>query len=124
MPLLYEDQKPDEQDFRRDWFAARRIVHERFGKRPDINAFLFLIGMNELGQLREEWTKEEKQDLMHIALCKLFEGDGFFRFVGFDEEGWPHYEAVKEAPKGKLIEQEQLLKRRIVSYFKEHKMLD
>ncbi len=43
---------------------------KQFGKKPDMNGILFLIGMRELGQLRE-FAKDEKMDLMHIATCKL-----------------------------------------------------
>ena len=123
MPLLYEDKSPDDLDFQRDWLNIRRVVKERFGKRPDINAMLFLIGMNEMGVIREDWTKEEKQDLMHIAICRLFEPDGLFEFVGFDEEGWPHYKAIKAIPKEKLLGQEKLLKSRIISYCKEEELI-
>ena len=44
---------------------------ERFGKKPDLEAILFLIGMQEYGQLKDKFTKEQKQDLMHVAVCLL-----------------------------------------------------
>jgi hypothetical protein len=124
MPLLNEGKSPEELRFQRDWIELRRIVKSRFGKRPDINALLFLIGMNEVGFVRDEWTKEEKQDLMHVAICKLFEEDGYFKFLGRDEEGWPHYDAMVSIPKGKLLQQERQLKERIIDYCREMKLIE
>lgn len=98
------------------WAAVRAFVKNQFGQRPNLNAILFLIGVNELGQLRS-FEKEEKQDLMHIAVCYLLEADGFYRFIGRDDDGWPHYEALIELPNMKLPEQEALLKERIIAYF-------
>jgi hypothetical protein len=99
------------------WYQLRKWVKLKMGMRPDLNAMLFLIGINELGQIKETYSKEEKQDLMHIAICRLMEPEGYFRFLGKDEEGWPHYEALKPMPKTNLKEQEKFLKSRIVRYF-------
>ena len=49
-----------------------------------MDAMLFLIGVQELGRWKEGFTKEEKQDLMHIAVCRLFTDDGHYEFVGRD----------------------------------------
>ncbi|MFT5072387.1 MAG: hypothetical protein ACI8V8_002362 [Chitinophagales bacterium] len=118
MPLLNENSKHQVQNTE-GWFAVRRFVKNTFGKRPDINAILFLIGMNELGEHKAEWEKEEKQNLMHIAICRLFEKDGHYKFVGKDQDGWPHYEVQKGIPNVHLKEQEGLLKEKIVVYFQE-----
>jgi len=118
MPLLNENSNKDSK-IQEGWFAVRRLVKERFGKRPDINAILFLIGMNELGIVKEKWEKEEKQNLMHIAVCKLFEDEGYYEFIERDEDNWPHYEYKKELPNIHLKEQEAWLKEKIVKYFKE-----
>ncbi|MEL6141166.1 MAG: hypothetical protein AAFU67_06080 [Bacteroidota bacterium] len=110
-----------------DWqlnFSFNRIRHlvmEKFNRKspPDLNALLFLIGMQELGRWQAEFTKEEKQDLMHIAICRLLAYDGHYTFVGRDEDGWPHYELHSQLPKIDLATQEQLLKEKIVQYFDE-----
>ncbi len=119
MPLLNDDSKNQTQNIE-GWFAVRRFVKDTFGKRPDINAILFLIGMNELGIHKEEWEKEEKQNLMHIAVCRLFEKDGYYKFIERDEDGWPHYEIQKVIPNIHLKEQEGWLKEKIVAYFQEN----
>lgn len=114
MPLLNEN---TDEDFSLRWYKVRQRVKEQFGQRPDVNAMLFLIGMNEVGVVKEVWEKEEKLDLMHVAICKLLSGDGYYKLTGTDADGWPHYEAVKGLPALSMKEQEALLKRRIVEYF-------
>lgn len=118
MPLLNENSSNDSK-MQEGWFAVRRFVKDTFGKRPDINAILFLIGMNELGQHKENWEKEEKQNLMHIAVCRLFADEGYYEFIEKDEDGWPHYKYIKELPNIHLKEQESWLKEKIVTYFLE-----
>ena len=105
-----------EVDFK--WLEVKHKVKDMFGKSalPDMNAMLFLIGMRELGQKRK-FTKEEKQDLMHIAVCRLLEKDEVYEFVGEDDEGWPHFELNRQLPTLKKEEQEDLLKRRVIEYF-------
>lgn len=112
MPLLNEQNKAV-----KEWLRVRRFVQERFGKRPDLNAVLFLIGMNELGLPKEGFTKEEKQDLMHIALCRVLEEDGFYTYTHTDEEGWPHFKKNRDLPPMKLVQQERYLKEKVALYF-------
>ncbi len=116
MPLLNDSPQKDD-DFTLRWYRVRNRVRDEFGQRPDVNAMLFLIGMNEVGIVKEKWEKEEKLNLMHIAVCRLLEQDGYYKLTGDDEDGWPHYEAVKGLPPFSMKEQEELLKKRIVEYF-------
>ena len=49
------------------------------GKRPTgINSVLFLIGVRELGKGKKGFSKEQKQDLIHIAICKLMSLSGYY----------------------------------------------
>lgn len=89
------------------------------GDPMDLDAIIYLIGIQELGQYHRTYKKEEKVNLMHIAICKLLEPYGYYEFEFFDEEGWPHY-IVKEAlPPLKAGEQSVLMKEAIVNYFVE-----
>ncbi|MFN8276846.1 MAG: hypothetical protein U0T84_05150 [Chitinophagales bacterium] len=115
MPLLNEQNNTD--DFSLRWYKVRQRVKEDFGQRPDVNAMLFLIGMNEVGIVKEHWEKEEKLDLMHVATCRLLAEDGYYILRETDAEGWPHYEASQQLPMLSVREQEDLLKRKIVAYF-------
>lgn len=90
---------------------------ERFGKKPDMETILFLIGVQELGDLRNKFSKEEKQDLMHIAVCSLFRQSGYYELEGVDGDGWPHFRQLKALPDMGLVEQENFLKDHILLYF-------
>ncbi len=107
------------ENFEQRWQQVTEMMQERFEKLPDMEGILFLIGINELGRMPEKkkFTKEQKQDLMHIAVCTLLCQDGYFILDGHDEEGWPHFTNVKAVPAEGLEGQEQLLKNCIVRYF-------
>ncbi|HTF80754.1 MAG TPA: hypothetical protein VL947_03480 [Cytophagales bacterium] len=99
------------------WQNLQKKLADSFGKRPDMNAVLFLIGIQELGKGFREFSKEEKQDLMHIATCKLMEPLGYYSFEGLDEDGWPHYKNLNALPTLNLKEQETLMKIQAIEYF-------
>ena len=76
-----------------EWLKVRHIVRDAMKKDtlPDLQTILFLIGVQELGRIpKEKFTKEEKRDLMHVAVCTLLEKDGYFEFEGRDQDGWQH----------------------------------
>ncbi len=101
------------------WKRVEQLIAGRFEKVPDLQAVLFLIGMNEYGHppKKENFTKEEKQDLMHIAVCTVLEPYGYFRFEGRDADGWPHWTPLKQVEVVGFMGQEVVLKRAVVAYF-------
>lgn len=104
----------------RKWNRLLQMLEQSIGKKPkDLNTVLFLIGVQELGQGRRTFSKEQKQDLMHIAICKVLSLSGFYELEGLDEEGWPHWRAVKKLPHFDLLEQEKLLKIHVMEYFEQ-----
>jgi len=108
-------------DFERNWQNLLTRLEEIIGKKPkDLNAVLFLIGVQELGKGNISFSKEEKQDLMHIAICKVLSYSGFYELEGLDEQGWPHWKLVKKAPNFDMLEQEKLLKIHVLEYFSEN----
>lgn len=70
-----------------------------------------------MGKGRRNFTKEQKQDLMHIAICKVLSFSGFYELEGVDEDGWPHWKMMKKLPHFDLLEQEKLLKMHVIEYF-------
>lgn len=111
----------EEWEFEFEWTRVRHLVKDAFGREalPDLNAMLFLIGVQELGRWQREFTKEEKQDLMHIAVCRLLSYDGYYEFAGRDQDGWPHWNPVKPFTTAGADEQEAFLKTKVIQYFKE-----
>ncbi len=108
-----------EMDF--EWLRVRHFLKDRFQRDalPDLNGILFLIGIQELGRWKETFTKEEKQDLMHIATCRLMSYFGHYAFVGRDADGWPHWDLIRPIPTSNIKEQEILFKQSIIRYFRE-----
>ena|SRR5690606_6601659 len=105
-------------DLDRAWAALLTEVGKIIGKRPkDLNGILFLIGVQELGQGNRFFSKEEKQDLMHIGICKILSLSGFYELDGQDADGWPHWKLVKKLPHFDLLEQEKFLKWHVIEYF-------
>lgn len=105
-------------DFERRWQALLGLLQQTIGKKPkDLNGVLFLIGVHELGRGPKTFSKEEKQDLMHIAICKVLSLSGYYQLEGLDEQGWPHWKMIKKLPHFDLLEQEKLLKMHVIEYF-------
>ena len=88
-------------------------------ERPDIKVILFLIGVQELGKGPSKFSKRQKEELMHIANCRLFSEMGFYELEGIDQDGWPHWRILKPIPNYTILEQELIIKSLIVSYFQE-----
>jgi hypothetical protein len=107
-------------DLQSRWWKLEAKLLERFGKKPDMEAILFLIGMQETGFVKSKITKEQKQDLMHVAVCTLLSQSGFYIMEGKDEEGWPHFKQLKEIPALHVVEQENFLKDHVLLYFEKH----
>ncbi|MBK5272255.1 MAG: hypothetical protein JJE22_14695 [Bacteroidia bacterium] len=106
-----------QDDLQARWWELEAKLVERFGKKPDMEAILFLIGIQEFGQIREKYTKEQKQDLMHVAVCSLLSQSGFYELEKKDDEGWPHFKQLKPMPDMNPVEQESFLKDHVLLYF-------
>lgn len=116
--MLFEMDEPTKMK----WYKIIFALKKDFGKKPDMNGLLFLIGVRELGKTRE-FTKDEKMDLMHIATCALLAIDGYYTLDYYDNDGWPHYTLQKELPYGDLLQQEHFLRKQIVKYFEANNLL-
>lgn len=115
----------DEQ-LKQRWDIVVQKLSNQFadGDILDLDAIIYLIGVQELGQLHREFKKDEKIGLMHIAICRLLEPYGYYEFEYFDEQGWPHYKVKEELPHLKAGEQSVLMKEAIVNYFVESQYIE
>jgi len=50
------------------------------GETLNVDGIIYLIGVQELGQIGRSYAKDEKVDLMHIAICKLLEPFGYYKY--------------------------------------------
>jgi len=101
-----------------EWNDVLSSLEERFEKKPDVQTIIFLVGHRELGKHQVKFTKEQKQDLIHVGVCTLLSQADYYVFLDFDEDGWPHFEYNREKPKLDNEQQEKLLKKMIIQYFK------
>ena len=110
----------EEWELEYEWLRVRHVVKKSMAREelPNLNSILFLIGIQELGRIGEKFTKEEKQDLMHVAVCTLLEPEGYFKFKGRDADGWPHFDVLRKIDIEGVKAQENLLKVKVIEYFK------
>ena len=106
-----------QDNYQNQWQILEEKLTKKFGKKPDIETILFLIGLQETGFPSKQISKEQKQDLMHVALCTLLLPSGYFIFEKIDEDNWPHFKQIKEMPNYSSSEQEDFLKEHILLYF-------
>jgi hypothetical protein len=76
-----------QDDLQVRWWKLESKLLERFGKKPDMEAILFLIP------------------------------GGYYALERTDEDGWPHYRQLKDMPVMSPIEQENFLKDYVLLYF-------
>ncbi|MBT8255948.1 MAG: hypothetical protein KJO23_05335 [Bacteroidia bacterium] len=114
----------DEQ-LKERWDTLVSLLSNRFaeGESLDLDAVIYLVGLQELGQIHRKFKKDEKINLMHIAICRLLEPFGYYEFEYFDDDGWPHYKTLEQLPPLKAGEQSVLMKEAIVQYFLERKVI-
>lgn len=101
------------------WDILVDLLTDRFSDAEalDIEGILYLVGLQELGQIHRKFKKDDNVNLMHIGICTVLEPYGFYRFDFYDEEGWPHFELVEALPNLKPGEQSLFMKTAIVEYF-------
>ncbi|MFP9114943.1 hypothetical protein ACLI1A_13485 [Flavobacterium sp. RHBU_3] len=114
----------DEQ-LKERWDQLVKILSDRFadGEMLDLDSIIYLIGVQELGKFHKKFKKDEKVNLMHIAICRLLEPFGYYEFDFFDADGWPHYTVKEQLPPLKAGEQSVLMKTAIVDYFLERGLI-
>lgn len=105
--------------FQKIWTRLVKKLEEQFGEGLDVEGIVYLVGLQQLGKGPVKLNKSQKMDLMHIAVCGLLARFGYYTFVGEDEDGWPHYEAVDSLPELKPGQQHRLIKEALVDYFRE-----
>lgn len=108
------------------WENVVKILSNQFadGDELDLDAIIYLIGVQELGKVKQTFKKDEKINLMHIAICRLLEPYGYYEFDFYDNDGWPHYKVKEELPPLKAGEQSVLMKEAIVNYFLERELIE
>lgn len=109
------------ENLKEDWRELTSLLERDFGEGGalELDAIIYLIGVQEYGDPHKRFKKDDKVNLMHIAICRLLEPYGYYQFSHLDNEGWPHYDKVEDLPPLRSGEQTILMKEAIVNYFRE-----
>ena len=102
----------------KEWNEVVKKLEAQFGADLDEQGILFLIGVQEFGKGKQEFSKDQKMDIIHIAICTLLTPYGYYEYEGMDAEGWPHWKPTAKLPHLKPMQQSLLMKEAIVDYFK------
>jgi len=107
------------------WNELMQSLQQQFGQKLNMESLLYLIGLRELGvSPSDTFTKEQKVDLMHIAICRLLSQSGYYKLSHQDQEGWPHWELQKPLPHTDIFSQTYLLKQHILAYFEQEQIFE
>ena len=106
-----------------DWDILQKKLKERFDGEMDYDSILFLIGLQELGKPFKKYKKDEKLEVMHVAICSLLEPYGFYEFMGKDDDGWPHWKLKENLPFLDAKQQNKLIIDSIIDYFKKEEFI-
>lgn len=106
-----------------DWDILQKKLKERFDGEMDYDSILFIIGLQELGKPFKKYKKDEKLEVMHIAICSLLEPYGFYEFMGKDDDGWPHWKLKENLPFLDAKQQNKLIIDSIIDYFKKEEFI-
>ncbi|WP_185871887.1 hypothetical protein [Blattabacterium cuenoti] len=111
--------------FHINWNKVMSYIQNNFcieGK-IDLIGIIYLIGIQELGKGNNRFfNKENKINILHIAICRILEPFGYYLFIGRDQEGWPHYILKNKIPFNQK-DQLFLIKKAIIRYMNEENIL-
>jgi hypothetical protein len=103
------------------WAELVKKLNVRFDQDFELDGLLFMIGLQELNKGYIKLNKDQKMEVMHIAVCTLLAPYGYYNFIGRDEDGWPHFEATDQLPHLKPVQQHSLMKEAILEYLEDFK---
>jgi hypothetical protein len=108
------------EELEKNWNELLAKLAPQFGEGLDLQAILFLVGVQELGMGYRKFSKDQKLDVMHIAICTLLSPYGYYEWEGRDADGWPHWKATAKLPHLKPAQQHTLMREALIEYFKEN----
>ena len=107
-----------DEELKVKWIKVQQLVFKRFGEKMDEQTILFIIGLQELGMGMKTYKKEEKLDIIHIGICTVLTPFGYYKLIGKDDDGWPHFKNIKKLPNTAIGESQLVyLREAIISYF-------
>ena len=103
-------------DLDKKWIKLLEKLEKQFDQEMTLKGVLYLIGVQELNLGIKQYEREEKVNVLHVAICKILTPFGFYKFDRIDEDGWPHYIELKAIKNLSEIQQELLMKEAVLKY--------
>lgn len=103
-------------DLEKKWDDLVAKLEKKFDDEMSLKGILYLIGIQELNFGVKRFSKEEKVNVLHVATCKLLSMYGLYKFDSIDKDGWPHYTELKALKDLSNDDQQNLIKKAIISY--------
>ena len=103
-------------DLDKTWSQLLEKLEKQFDQEMTLKGVLYLIGVQELNLGIKQYEREEKVNVLHVAICKILGPFGFYKFDRIDEDGWPHYIELKAIKNLSENQQELLMKEAIIKY--------
>ena len=103
-------------DLNKKWDALVLKIERQFDDEINLKAILYLIGVQELNMGIKRFGREEKVDILHVAVCKILTLFGYYKFDRVDEDGWPHWIELKALKNLDDAKQGLLMKEAIIKH--------
>lgn len=103
-------------DLDKKWNLLLKNLENQFDQEMTLKGILYLIGVQELNLGIKQYEKEEKINVLHVAVCKILTPFGYYKFDRIDEDGWPHYIELKAIKNLSEKQQELLMKKAVIKY--------
>lgn len=107
------------EELNKEWAELVKRLNTRFDQDFELEGILFMIGLQELNKGYIRLNKDQKLEVMHIAVCTLLAPYGYYTFIGRDPDGWPHFEPTEKLPHLKPMQQHSLMKEAVIDYLRE-----
>ena len=101
-------------DLDKKWNRLLEKIEAQFDQEITLKGVLYLIGVQELNLGIKQYEREEKVNVLHVAICKILTPFGFYKFDRIDEDGWPHYIELKAIKNLSDSQQEVLMKEAVI----------
>ena len=104
------------KELEKRWDALILKLENQFEDEMSLKGILYLIGVQELNFGVKRYDRDEKINVLHVAICKLLSNYGYYKFDSIDKDGWPHYIEIKALKNLSELEQQNLIKTAIINY--------
>lgn len=105
-----------------NWLKIQHFVKSKFktDSLPKLDTVLFIIGVQELGVIRDNLTHEEKLGITTLGTITVLSREKYFEKKSIDEDGWPIYNQLKPYNPLSETERQNQLKVLINRYFNDN----